>query len=72
MADFKEFKVKLVVDTSDGTKNVETTINSLEDYNKILDDLNKKKTQPGISKEEIAAIDKEILHLGKTFTICNA
>jgi hypothetical protein len=68
MADFKEFKVKLVVDTSEGTKNVETTINSLEDYNKILDDLNKKKTKPGISKEEIAAIDKEIAHLGKTFT----
>ncbi|CAB4136855.1 hypothetical protein UFOVP1479_32 [uncultured Caudovirales phage] len=68
MADFKEFKVKLVVDTSDGTKNVETTINSLEDYNKILDDLNKKKTKPGISKEEIAAIDKEIVNLGKNFT----
>jgi hypothetical protein len=68
MASFKEFKVKLVVDTTEGTKNVETTINTLEDYEKVLDDLNKKKTKPGISKEEIAAIDKEILHLGKTFT----
>jgi len=68
MADFKEFKVKLVVDTSDGTKNVETTINSLEDYQKILDDLNKKKTKPGITAKELEDIDKQIKQLNKDFT----
>ena len=67
MADFKEFKVKVSVDTSEGTKNVEKTIASLEDYEKILNDLNNKKTKPGISASELAEIDKEIKQLGKDF-----
>jgi hypothetical protein len=67
MADFKEFKVKVTVDTKDGTQQIEQTIKSVKDYEKVLDDLNKKKTKPGISAEEIAAIDKSIQELGNDF-----
>lgn len=67
MADFKEFKVKLTVDTKDGTKQIEQTIGSVKDYEKVLDDLNKKKTKPGISEKELKAIDKEIKNLSNSF-----
>ena len=68
MAEFKEFKVKVSVDTSEGTKNVEKTITSLEEYQKTLDELNKRKTKPGISADELKSIDSEIKTLGKSFT----
>lgn len=64
---FKEFKVKVTVDTKDGNKQIEKTINNLEEYEKILDDLNKKKVKPGITPQELAAIDKEIVELGNAF-----
>jgi hypothetical protein len=66
-SNFKEFKVKVTVDTKDGNQAVEQTIKSLKDYEKVLDDLNKKKTKPGITKEELEAIDKEIKQMGTDF-----
>jgi hypothetical protein len=68
MAEFKEFKMKVTVDTKDGNKEVEKTITTLAQYNKLLDELNKKKVKPGITAEELKAIDKEIENLGKSFT----
>ena len=67
MADFKEFKVKVTVDTKDGNQQVEQTIKTLTDYEKVLDDLNKKKTKPGITADELAAIDKQIKQMGDDF-----
>lgn len=67
MANFKEFKVKLTVDTGDGTKQIEQTISSLNQYEKTLDDLNKKKASPGLSAQELADIDKQIQNLNKSF-----
>ena len=66
-SNFKEFKVKVTVDTKDGNKQVEQNIKSLKDYEKVIDDLNKKKAKPGISQEELAAIDKEIKQMGTDF-----
>ena len=68
MAEFKEFKMKVTVDTKDGNKEVEKTITTLGQYNKLLDELNKKKVKPGVTAEELKAIDKEIENLGKSFT----
>ena len=66
-SNFKEFKVKVTVDTKDGNKQIEQNIKSLKDYEKVIDDLNKKKAKPGISQEELAAIDKEIKQMGTDF-----
>lgn len=68
MAEFKEFKIKVSVDTSDGNKEVEQTIKSLKDYEKILSDLEKKKATPGLSAEELKKLDKEIENLTQSFT----
>lgn len=67
MADFKEFKVKLTVDSSDGNKQIEKTISTLSEYEKTLEELNKKKASPGISADEIKKLDKEIQNLNKAF-----
>lgn len=67
MANFKEFKVKLTVDSSDGNKQIEKTISTLTEYEKTLDELNKKKASPGISADEIKKLDKEIQNLNKAF-----
>ena len=35
-SNFKEFKVKVTVDTKDGNKQIEQNIKSLKDYEKVI------------------------------------
>ena len=69
MASFKEFKVKITVDTADGNAQVEQSINTLAGFEAQIGALSEKIKKTKVGSDEFKELSKELARTEKAFGV---
>lgn len=69
MASFKEFKVKITVDTADGNAQVEQSINTLAGFEAQIGALSEKIKKSKVGSDEFKELSKELARTEKAFGV---